>query len=824
MNTTLTSTISKGKDLWQRTFPTFRTTYQIIRAALEKFLADNCTVRANAIAYAIVISIIPVFTVLIRFASIDKADIRTNVAAFLAAYGLTETNEVLSILDEILDNATTIAGVGLVFVVYSATNLLIHLEDAFNFIYRARKARPMVYRFSLYIASFAILPTLIYVIASGASFFLNQIRPPNLNDILKVEGRYWIVASNGILRTTTGDAERSGDFSEINLRNIVDAQAPFRDLYIDPDSRRIGGADDIIAEQYPGTPLTVDDFFSLKEVGYGGDTLYVISETGALFYSDDGGRTFRFQKIQFKSGTGSRNPQLSDMHVDADGRLILLVNEGSRSGLIYRTGDGAEYSDWRYAPLDGIYRKIFFINNISPDAKNIFRNGYFITGKGRYIYSADGNNWSNSYLERFKNRVVNIGAMQADAEGNMYFGGSNGTFWINANGTKTYVSLRANFDQSVRGFYIDEDGTGMLYGSGGLFRYTVDGGRTWLRTQTSALESNVFLAHHRLNGRGVLLAGEEASILRINAAKILEDNLDENRHPYVAFDYEMLARFHSVRSILLRLVLGVFLLLTIFLIIALAYALVPFASVDWRAAGIGAGLTSVALVVFIVIFRTWMAGSTTTGYIYGVWAAIPLGLLVILVSAQIILFGLEVAYVLQHPYLYMGTAALAHNEEEAEDSLLWNFLLLISLTYHHLYDRKRPLTDEQALRFFRRDAMKLEYARDRLVGAQMIGYDAVAGEYFPVRPPSDIHVSSLERLIVENALHIPESAILPEGRFHKRVSKLQQAMLKELDRVAGEVTIADLLPLLKHEEEAKAKGGWLRRGKKKKKQDNTEES
>ena len=790
---------SRGRSLGETVWKRGGVLYHILRAATEKFLADNCTVRANAIAYAIVVSIIPVFTVLIRFGNFDQADIRSNLAGFLAAYGLTETNELLSIIDQILKNADAIAGVGVIFIIYAATNLLVHLEDSFNFIYRARRARPLIYRFSLYIAALAILPTLVIVATRGASFFLNQIRPPNLNHVLKVDDRYWITASNGILRTTTEDRiqKDGGDFSETNLRTVVIQDTRFRDLYVDAESyeKRIGDAATIISKEYPGAPIDTEDFFSLYRAGYGANTLFVVSRTGVLFYSKDAGRTFDYHKLQFKSGNGSRDPRVDDMHVTEDGRVLILVTVGSRSGLLMRTGDGEDFEDWSYKPFDGIYRRMFSINNISPDAKNIFQNGIYIAGKGRYLYSTDGARWIGSFEERLGGASVSITSMSADSEGNMHFGGANGAFWKNANGTRTSPSLRAEFDQAVRGVAIDEKGEGLLYGANGLFRYTRDGGRTWLMTKTAALEDVSFLSHTIMSDGSILLTGEEASLIHIANPRLL-DRRDENGYQYVDYqNTDVLARFHRIRALLLRFVLGIFLLLTIFALIAPAYALVPYATVDWKSASVGAAITTVALLAFIIIFRVWVGGSTTTGVIYGVWAAVPLGLLVILASTQIILFGLEIAYVIQNPYLYKGAIGQGEGDQEESDSLLWNFLLLISLTYHHLYDRKRPLTNEQALRFFQRDVSRLEYTRDKLVQTGVIGYDSNAGEFFPVRPPSDIKISQLERTIIESALKMPEGAF--SGRFSSRVKKLQKGILDQLERAAGDLSIADLLPLLK---------------------------
>ena len=211
-------------------------TYLLLRAAIEKFLADRANVRANAIAYSIVIALIPLFTVLINFSGVAPADIRTNVAGFLAAYGLTDSGELLGILDEILERADYIANIGIALMLYSATSLLLHLEDSFNHIYRARRDRPYVFRFSMYIASLVVLPTLLLILAGGVNFFLNQIRPPELRDITSVEGRQLITANNGVLRYLKDD----GEFEQINLTRLVDRTAAYRDLYYDPEREEWG--------------------------------------------------------------------------------------------------------------------------------------------------------------------------------------------------------------------------------------------------------------------------------------------------------------------------------------------------------------------------------------------------------------------------------------------------------------------------------------------------------------------------------------------------------------------------------------------------------
>lgn len=88
-------------------------------------------------------------------------------------------------------------------------------------------------------------------------------------------------------------------------------------------------------------------------------------------------------------------------------------------------------------------------------------------------------------------------------------------------------------------------------------------------------------------------------------------------------------------------------LVTIWLVLFLAYELLPNARVKLRAAAIGSFTAAVLWVVVISSFKFYVAGY---GYasLYGALALLPLFLFLIWISWLIVLFGLEITYTLQH--------------------------------------------------------------------------------------------------------------------------------------------------------------------------------
>lgn len=796
---------------------------RVLRAAFARFNADNLTVRANSIAYAIVLSIIPLFTVLIRVANVNREDLSRNLARFLAAYGITDASQILSILDEILARSYAITGVGVLFMLYSATVLLQNLEGSFNYIYRARRERPLVIRFSLYIAAFVILPAVAVGAWSGGRYFINELRPPDFVDAVHAgPDRYWIAATDGTVRRLDGEK-----ITVIDLRARVDDRAQLREFCFDVETGEAGPAYKLITDPgYAPARLNAGDFFGVRRIAAAGDAVHVLSDTGALFHSYDGGRSWTYEKL-CAIDRRIHPLELNDLRIDARGRLQILASADSASLLIY-FDPAAEFPRWNFRNLKERYTRFAEPEDRAPPTAETQPEDpetptnapagpapadaaaaaaeesaappvVFILGRGKYLYSFDdGQSYAGPTAAAYGGQATDLQAAALGPRGELFFAGRGGAFWMDYGSSQIAPELHAEFGQTVRDLRIGADGYGALLGGGGLLRFTFDGGRTWLKPDGALLSENDLYRQAASSDGGALVAGESSALFRIERATISRER-DARGRPLASFNYVTLTRAPLIKSALLEVIAYGLIFAALFAIFSLAYIYIPNAHVARRPALIGAGITAAALLGFLILFRTFMGGSSTTAYIYGVWAALPLGMLVILSSTQIILFGLTLAYVLQHPELYLTDRERKHRTR-GYDSLLWNSILLLALSYHSLYRKRRPLTDETALRFFEGAHLRVDSARERMVAAGLLAYEATAREYYPVRPAGAVTLSEIQKAILEGALAAPDEAL--DARLQKGLAAIRPRLRVDAKRSDAELTIADFVPLMEDADSA----------------------
>ncbi len=615
--------------------------YSIFRSVILKFRIDNCSIRGSAIAYAIVFSIIPLLTIFVQVAKVNRMVVQANIASFLAAYGLADSTELLAILDEVMARAETIAGVGLLFILYSATSFFQRLEDTFNHIYCVTNKRPLLYRFSLYITGFVLLPVIFISTKQAIEATHYHFQAPRLNQVMERSGKHWVISSDGVV----WQYGKQPEAHKIDLKKQVSFQAPYRDILIDIKNKRSGYSWEILETSASSFQSTEYDRYDLVGAVQGTKMIYLISSGGTLYYSSDEGQTWNYQQLVLRSHTHLYSPRIKDIYLVPDrNHVILLINEVSHSSIIIRESEKV----WRYQSLDSTYNHITTIDNISSTSSSVsFANGLYLLGKGKYIYSSDqGRNWSKASVVNYGDRKVNITAMQADAKGNVYFGGANGAFWIYSGNNTLYPNLRADPYQHVKNFVIYADGSGILYGNEGLFRYTIDSGRNWHLSNAEIFSKLNLLSHYR-NEKGEFYLTAEDNTLILARQPRLTTQLDQNGLALAVCDYNLLSRTSLGKSLLVQSSLSLLLLLILFLLLFLLYVSIPYTRVKYKAAAIGAAFSSISMVLFFLFFRIWIGSFNTTGYIYGAWAAIPLGMLIILISIYILLFGLELAFVIQ---------------------------------------------------------------------------------------------------------------------------------------------------------------------------------
>lgn len=755
--------------------------FRVLKASYLKFLGDDCFTRANTIAYSVVMSIIPLLTVLVKYAEVDQDLIRANIARFMVAYGITDTTEVLQILDEILGRANEIAGIGLTVMIFTAANLLRHLEDSFNLIFKSQTGRPYLYRFAIYIASIVVLPGILILTGGTFQYFLKKLNPPDLISMARHKDSVWIIGTDGLLRKL-----RNETIDTVDLARKVDTRAPYRNIYFDFNTGKAGYIWDISRNPAPPEKIDQDDFLGLIKIVSRDDSLYIISRSGVLFYSHDGGVSWRHNKFAFKQDTQDRVPIFEDIAVVSNDDVLILFSIGT----VYYVIRGSEHR-WSMSELDSVYGHIIPIDDI-VDSRGIFQPGIYMTGNGRYLYSPDeGKSWIGPFVEKFGHRSERINAMTHDGQGDVFFAGSDGSLWIHRADGIEYAEIWSERGQHVTGLHMNPDGTGFLYGEDGLLRFTRDAGRTWLFAADGPVQDQTFFAHLANPDGSLMLGGENESLLLLAPPRLAGER-SSNGLPLVAVNARELSQYPVLKSALLKTLLYFLLYLIVLSLFLLVYKFLPNVRVHWSAALIAAFVTSLALLIFAFSFRTWITSFANTGYIYGVWAIVPVGMIVILTSAQITLFGLEIAYVLQHPHLYRWGAWSGVLDKD--DQLLWNSITLVTLIYRWLYAENRPLTNEAALPYFDNDPTTVEALRERLADKKLFAYDSDSQEYFPVRPPNEILIKDIYIAVFQDALKVPVHKTGDNlQNFKGRLLHITRTLITSLEKSSGNTTVLDLL-------------------------------
>jgi len=130
----------------------------------QRFRADNCFQYAGALSYTTVFALVPltvtVFGVLSAFPVFDQwaERLRSYVFAhFVPAAGAT----IESYLAGFAANASSLTGVGIVFLIVSALLMMYSIEDAFGRIFRVTRPRAAVSRFVVYWTVLSLGPLLI---------------------------------------------------------------------------------------------------------------------------------------------------------------------------------------------------------------------------------------------------------------------------------------------------------------------------------------------------------------------------------------------------------------------------------------------------------------------------------------------------------------------------------------------------------------------------------------------------------------------------------------------------------------------------------------
>lgn len=149
------------------------TCLKIIYLSINQFINDRIVVRASALTYSTLLSIIPILALLFAIArgfgfdTLIESQFRSGVTGAQAEL-------VISWINSYLEHAQSgiFIGVGLIMLLGTVLLLIDNIERSFNAIWQVKKPRSLFRQITDYSSLILLLPVLL-VISSGLSIFMS---------------------------------------------------------------------------------------------------------------------------------------------------------------------------------------------------------------------------------------------------------------------------------------------------------------------------------------------------------------------------------------------------------------------------------------------------------------------------------------------------------------------------------------------------------------------------------------------------------------------------------------------------------------------------
>ncbi len=151
---------------------------RIALLTIKGFINDQCTLRASALTFYSLLSVVPVVAMAFGISKGFGLEQRLEKQLYLRFTGQEEViSKIIDFARALLENTKggLIAGIGVALLFWSAIKVLSHIEGALNAIWKVR-ARSFIRKFSDYLAIMLISPLLIIVSSSANVFITTQVK------------------------------------------------------------------------------------------------------------------------------------------------------------------------------------------------------------------------------------------------------------------------------------------------------------------------------------------------------------------------------------------------------------------------------------------------------------------------------------------------------------------------------------------------------------------------------------------------------------------------------------------------------------------------
>jgi len=149
---------------------------RIFLLSFSQFSSDMCSLRASALTFYTLLSIVPVLAMSFGIAKGFGLDRLLREKLIEGMQGQQEVlNRVITFAETMLENTRggLVAGVGVALLLWSVIQVLGNIESSFNDIWAIKKQRSLGRKFTDYLSMMLIAPIL-YIVASSATVFVTS--------------------------------------------------------------------------------------------------------------------------------------------------------------------------------------------------------------------------------------------------------------------------------------------------------------------------------------------------------------------------------------------------------------------------------------------------------------------------------------------------------------------------------------------------------------------------------------------------------------------------------------------------------------------------
>jgi uncharacterized BrkB/YihY/UPF0761 family membrane protein len=595
----------------------------LLEMAAGRFYRDGLAQRSSAIAYSVLISLVPLLIIAMRFTNVNREELRFQLMSFFQLYGITGAEPVVNAIDDILSRSNTVAGIGLLFMIYATLNIFSYLEETANHIFRV-KPRPWLIRNSIFTSWLVISPFVILLAVNLLSKVQNVFSHPAILDMRMEGDRLYLLRDRH--RLTVRDEKHIQEDLEISYVEKTDFNVPGRNISPDIDT---GELSDSFMQRWK------DQLGTAKSLHVMEDRIYIVARPNFLFFSLDAGQSWDYRVFQSSYERGAAIPRIESLLVEPQRLLILLSSpRGARLLQIHPERMEVLHS----TAFRENYHSIIFTGQ-KPAS-------YVLTGRAMLRESRDAFQWSEP-RNVLSETIVDL-RPRIERGGWIALTGTGRLAILDQNLAGTFPALHLPASSSVSGLAGDSTGPLFLWTKSGEIRISLDEGESWMDVEISRPESSAFTVF-RTEKDGFRAGTNQNALYRFRLDRIslkkpgeipllrtelIESDLPSAWNPTIGYLLVNLLAFIALN-----------------IIFTVSYMLLPNSSVSLKAAWSGALLTSTIILIFTAIFRQIIPLFENTGIVYGIWVALPVGLMVLLFLVQFFLLGLVFTRLVDCPRL-----------------------------------------------------------------------------------------------------------------------------------------------------------------------------